>query len=144
LRTMDSQIDDTLTAERVIAQLASSFGVIATLLAAIGLYGVLAYVTAQRTREIGIRMAVGAQPMGVAGLILREVLVLTAVSLVFAIPASIFLTSLLRSQLFNVSNTDALTYVACIATVTAVALLAAAIPARRAATVDPIQALRFE
>ncbi len=144
LRTMNSQIDDTLTAERVIAQLASSFGVIATLLAAIGLYGVLAYVTAQRTREIGIRMAVGARPMGVAGLILREVLVLTAVSLVFAIPASIFLTSLLRSQLFNVSNTDALTYVACIVTVTAVALLAAAIPARRAATVDPIQALRFE
>jgi predicted permease len=144
LRTMNSQIDDTLTAERVIAQLASSFGVIATLLAAIGLYGVLAYVTAQRTREIGIRMAVGAQPMGVAGLILREVLVLTAVSLVFAVPASIFLSGLLRSQLFNVSNTDAVTYVACIATVTAVALLAAAIPARRAATVDPIKALRFE
>jgi predicted permease len=144
LRTMDSQIDDTLTTERVIAQLASSFGVIATLLAAIGLYGVLAYVTAQRTREIGIRMAVGAQPIGVAGLILREVLVLTAVSLVFAIPASIFLTGLLRSQLFNVSNTDAFTYIAGIAIVTAVALLAAAIPARRAATVDPIKALRFE
>jgi predicted permease len=144
LRTMNSQIDDTLTTERVIAQLASSFGVIATLLAAIGLYGVLAYVTAQRTREIGIRMAVGAQPMGVAGLIFREVLLLTAVSLVFAIPASIFLSGLLRSQLFNVSNADALTYVACVFIVTAVALLAAAIPARRAATVDPIRALRFE
>ncbi len=144
LRTMDSQIDDTLTTERVIAQLAASFGVIATLLAAIGLYGVLAYVTAQRTREIGIRMAVGAQPRGVAVLILREVLVLTAVSLVFAIPASIFLSGLLRSQLFKVSNTDALTYIAGVSIVTAVALLAAAIPARRAATVDPIQALRFE
>jgi len=82
--------------------------------------------------------------MGVAGLIFREVLLLTAVSLVFAIPASIFLSGLLRSQLFNVSNADALTYVACVFIVTAVALLAAAIPARRAATVDPIRALRFE
>jgi predicted permease len=144
LRTMDSQVDETLTNERVIAKLASSFGVIATLLAAIGLYGVLAYVTAQRTPEIGIRMAVGAQPLAIAGLILREVLLLTLISLVFAVPASIFLGSLLSSQLFNVSHTDALTYVAGISIVTAVALLAAAIPARRAATVDPIQALRFE
>jgi len=144
LRTMDSQIDDTLTGERVIAMLASSFGVVATLLAAIGLYGVLAYVTAQRTREIGIRMAIGARPMAVAKLILWEVLFLTAVSLVFAIPAAILLTRLLSSQLFNVSHTDAVTYVACVSIVTVVALLAAAVPVRRAATVDPMQALRLE
>ena len=144
LRTMDSQIDEILTGERVTAMLASSFGAIATLLAAIGLYGVLAYVTAQRTREIGIRMAVGAQPMAVAGLILREVLLLTGFSLVFAIPASIALGRLLRSQLFNVSNTDAGIYVAGISIVTVVALLAAALPVRRAATVDPLQALRIE
>ncbi len=144
LRTMDSQVEDTLTNERVIAMLASSFGVIATLLAAIGLYGVLAYVTAQRTREIGIRMAIGAHPMAVARLILREVLLLTAASLAVAVPASLLLGRVLRSQLFNVSNADALTYAACIAIVTAVALLAAALPARRAATVDPMQALRFE
>ncbi len=144
LRTMDSQLDDTLTAERVIAMLASSFGVIATLLAAIGLYGVLAYVTAQRTREIGIRMALGAQSLAIAKLVLREVLVLTATSLVFAIPASLLLGRALRSQLFNVSNSDALTYAAAIAVVTSIALIAAAIPARRAATVDPMQALRAE
>jgi putative ABC transport system permease protein len=144
LRTMGSQLDNTLTAERVIAMLASSFGAIATLLAAIGLYGVLAYVTAQRTREIGIRMAVGAQPAAVARLILREVLVLTAISLMFAIPASLLLGRVLRSQLFNVSTTDGLTYAACIAIVTTVALLAAAFPARRAASVDPMQTLRAE
>ena len=144
LRTMDSQLDDTLTTERVIAMLASSFGAIATLLAAIGLYGVLAYVTAQRTREIGIRMAVGAQPLTVASLILREVLVLIAASLVFAIPASLLLGRALRSQLFNISSTDPLTYVAGIAIVTVVALLAAALPAARAATIDPMQALRAE
>lgn len=144
LRTMDSQLDETLTVERVIAMLASSFGAIATLLAAIGLYGVLAYATAQRTREIGIRMAVGAQPLTIAGLVLREVLGLTAAGLVFAIPASLLLGRVLRSQLFDVSNTDAVTYSACVAIVTAVALLAAALPARRAAAVDPMQALRVE
>jgi putative ABC transport system permease protein len=144
LRTMDSQIDETLTTERVIAMLASSFGIVATFLAAIGLYGVLAYVTARRTREIGIRMAVGARPITVARLILREVLFLTALSLVFAIPASILLGRLLRSQLFNVSNTDAFTYFTGISIVTIVALLAAALPVRRAATVDPMQALRSE
>lgn len=144
LRTMDSQIEQTLNTERVIAMLASSFGVIATLLAAIGLYGVLAYVTTQRTREIGIRMAVGAQPLAVARLVLWEVLVLTAISLVFAIPASLLLGRALQSQLFNVSTTDVLTYVTGIAIVTFVALLAAALPAQRAATVDPMQALRVE
>lgn len=144
LRTMNSQIEETLTTERITAMLASSFGLIATLLAAIGLYGVLAYVTAQRTREIGIRMAVGAQPTAVAGLILREVILLTGVSLVFAIPASIALSGLLSNLLFNVSNTDLGTYVAGISIVSVVALLAAAIPVRRAAMVDPMKALRLD
>jgi putative ABC transport system permease protein len=144
LRTLDAQIDETLNSERVIAMLASTFGVIATLLAAIGLYGVLAYVTAQRTREIGIRMAVGARPAEVAQLILREVLLLTAVSLIFAIPASLVLSGLLRSQLFNVSNTDPVIYFAGILTVTIVALLSAALPAWRAATIDPMLALRTD
>lgn len=144
LRTMDSQIEETLTTERIMAMLASSFGIIATLLAAIGLYGVLSYVTAQRTREIGIRMAIGAQPLAVARLVLREVLGLTAISLAFAIPASLLLGRALQSQLFNVSNSDMLTYTAAIAVITFVVLLAAALPARRAATVDPMQALRTE
>ncbi len=144
LRSMNAQVDDVLNTERIIAMLASSFGVIATLLAAIGLYGVLAYVTAQRTREIGIRMALGARSMAVAGLVLREVLLLTATGLIFAIPASLLLGRALRSQLFNVSVTDGYTYCAAIAIVTAVALVAAALPARRAATVDPMQALRAE
>jgi putative ABC transport system permease protein len=124
--------------------LASSFGVIATLLAAIGLYGVLAYVTAQRTREIGIRMAVGAQPIAVAKLIVREVLVLAAVSLAFAIPSSLLLGRVLRNQLFNVSATDLSTYAGSILIVTAVAVLAAVLPARRAAMVDPTETLRAE
>jgi putative ABC transport system permease protein len=144
LRSMDAQLDDTLTTQRTIALLASSFGVIATLLAAIGLYGVLAFVTAQRTREIGVRLALGARPMALAALVLREVLVLIAISLAFALPASFLLTRLLRSELFNVSTADALTYGAAVAIVTIVAMLAAAIPAHRAASVDPMQALRAD
>lgn len=144
LRTMDAQVDDTLTTERVIARLASSFGVIATFLAAIGLYGVLAYVTAQRTREVGIRMALGAQPLAIAGLVLREVLILTAIGLAFAIPASLLLGRMLLSQLFNVSTADGLTYAGAISVVTAVALLSASLPAHRAATVDPARALASE
>lgn len=144
LRTMDAQVDDTLTPERVIARLALSFGIIATFLAAIGLYGVLAYVTAQRTREVGIRMAVGARPLAIAKLVLSEVLFLTGFSLALAIPASLLLGRTLSSQLFNVSSADAFTYVGAISAVTVVALIAAALPAHRAATVDPVQALRAE
>lgn len=144
LRTMEAQVDDTLTTERVIALLASTFGVIATLLAAIGLYGVLAFVTAQRTREIGVRLALGAQPSAVARLVLREVLILVAIGMTFAIPASLALGQALRSQLFNVSPADAITYAGAIVMVTLVAMLAAALPAYRAATVDPMQALRTD
>jgi predicted permease len=144
LRTMEDQVDDTLTTQRVIALLASSFGVIATLLAAIGLYGVLAFVTAQRTREIGVRLALGAQPSAIARLLLREVLVLVVIGMTFAIPASLALAQVLRSQLFNVSPGDVITYAGAIIGVTAVAMLAAALPAYRAATVDPMQALRTD
>jgi putative ABC transport system permease protein len=143
-RTMEAQVEETLTAERVIALLASSFGVIATLLAAIGLYGVLAFVTAQRTREIGVRLALGAQPSTIARLVLREVLILVAIGMAFAIPASLALGQVLRSQLFNVSPGDTFTYAAAVAGVTGVAMLAAALPAYRAATVDPMQALRAD
>jgi len=144
LRTMEDQVDDTLTTQRVIALLASSFGVIATLLAAIGLYGVLAFVTAQRTREIGVRLALGAQPSAIARLVLREVLVLVVIGLTFAIPASLALGQVLRSQLFNVSPGDVITYAGAIIGVTSVAMLAAALPAYRATTVDPMQALRTD
>lgn len=144
LRPMNAQIKDTITTERVIAMLASSFGIVAALLAAIGVYGVLAYATAQRTREIGVRMAVGATPLEIARLVVREVGVLIATALVFAFPVSLLLTPAIRSQLFNVSTTDAATYASAIVIVAAVALIAAAVPAHRAATVDPMQALRTE
>jgi predicted permease len=144
LRTMQDEINDTISSERMIAMLASVFGALAALLAGIGLYGVLAYSTAQRTREIGIRMALGAQRITVAKLILREVLVLAAGTIVVTLPIAFLLTRTLHEQLFGVSPADPLVYAGGILMIGIVASLAALLPARRAATVDPMQALRTE
>jgi putative ABC transport system permease protein len=143
-RTMQEQIDDNLTAERVIAILASSFGVLAVLMAAVGLYGVLAYSTAQRTREIGIRIALGAARRSVVRMVLMEVLWLAGISIAVALPASLLLTSAVRSQLFGISSSDPLTLVAVTALVAAVAVASALLPARRAAKTEPMVALRYE
>ena len=144
LRTMNDEIDANLLAERVIATLATAFGILATLLAGIGLYGILAYTTAQRNREIGIRMALGARRIAVVGLILREVLLLTGAALAGAIPLAILAARMVRSQLFGVSVADPAVYAAGIVTICVVAAVAGFIPARRAATIDPARALRTE
>jgi predicted permease len=143
-RTMDEQIDDNLTAERVVALLAESFGVLAALMAAIGLYGVLAYSTAQRTSEIGIRMALGASRASVVRVVLSEVLWLTGIAVAVALPASLLLGMAVRSQLFGVSASDPLTLSLATLLTLIVAIASALLPARRAAKIDPIVALRYE
>ena len=127
-RTMDEQIDDNLTAERVVAFLAASFGVLAALMAAIGLYGVLAYSTAQRTSEIGIRMALGASRASVIRVVLVEVLWLTGIAIAVALPTSLLLGMAVRSQLFGISSGDPLTL--CLATlvILVVAIASALLP----------------
>jgi ABC-type antimicrobial peptide transport system permease subunit len=144
MRTMDDQIDTTLSNERMIELLAISFGLLATMLAGVGLYGVLAYSTAQRTREIGIRMALGSSRFGISRLVLVDVLRLAGVGIVVAIPCSVVLGKLLRSQLFGVSSADPLTLGAVVLLIAVVALVAAIVPARRATAVDPTTALRAE
>ena len=144
LRTMDDQIDDSLSNERMISLLAVSFGVLATVLAGVGLYGVLAYTTAQRTREIGIRLALGSGRLAVSRLVLADVLRLAGIGLAVAIPVALGLARLLRSQLFGISPADPLTLIAVVLLVAAVALVAALLPATRAASVNPIEALRTE
>ncbi|HZD51256.1 MAG TPA: ABC transporter permease [Silvibacterium sp.] len=144
LRTMTEEIDENLLNERAIAMLAAAFGLLATLLAGIGLYGILAYSTAQRTREIGIRMALGARRGTVVRLVLREVLLLAGCATVVTIPLAMLATRAVRSQLFGVSVADPLVYGAGILTICLVAVLAGFIPARRAATIDPARALRTE
>jgi predicted permease len=143
-RTMDEQIADNLITARVVAFLAESFGVLAALMAAIGLYGVLAYSTAQRTSEIGIRMAVGASRASVVRVVLVEVLWLTGVAIAIALPASLLLGVAVRSQLFGISSSDPLTLSLATLLILVVAIVSALLPARRAAKVDPIVALRYE
>jgi putative ABC transport system permease protein len=143
-RTMDEQIDNNLTAERVIALLASGFGVLAALMAAVGLYGVLAYSTSQRTSEIGIRMALGATRASVVRMVLFEVLWLAGISIAVAVPLSLLLMSVARSQLYGISSSDPLTLCLMTVLVTLVALASAMLPARRAARVEPMKALRYE
>jgi putative ABC transport system permease protein len=144
LRTMDDLIADNLSSERLVALLSISFGVLAILLTAIGLYGVLAYSTAQRTREIGVRMALGSDRRSVVRLVLGDVLWLAGISIAITLPLSFLFSHMLRSQLFGVSAYDPITVVAGTILVALVALLAASLPARRAASIEPMKALRTE
>jgi putative ABC transport system permease protein len=144
LRTMDDQIETTLSNERLIELLAISFGLLATVLAGVGLYGVLAYSTAQRTREIGVRMALGSSKAEVSRLVLVDVLRLTGIGVTVAIPCAIVLGRLLRSQLFGVSASDPTTLGGVVLLIALVALMAAVVPAWRASSVDPVKALRAE
>ncbi len=144
LRTMDEQIDGILTNERLLAMLASGFGMLAALMAAIGLYGVLAFSTAQRTREIGVRMALGASRLNVVRIVVREVLWLAGIGVAVAIPIALLLSRALRDQLYGTSARDPLTILTVVLTTGAVSGVAAFIPARRASSVDPMTALRYE
>jgi ABC-type antimicrobial peptide transport system permease subunit len=144
LRTMEDQLDESLAAQRVIASLSAFFGILATLLAAIGLYGVMAYTVTRRTREIGIRLALGAGRGNLLTLIMREVAVLTLVGVAIAIPAALALTRLVRSELYGIVPNDPLSIVLAALLLISVALLAGYIPANRATRVDPLRALRYE
>jgi ABC-type antimicrobial peptide transport system permease subunit len=126
------------------AWLAGLFGLLAALLAAIGLYGVIAYSVARRTREIGVRMALGAGRGHVLSLVLREVLVLVGIGVAVGVPAALALTRLARSMLYGVEPHDPATLAGAVLLMAGSAALAGYLPARRAARVDPMVALRCE
>jgi len=144
LQSLNAGIDITLTSERMLSFLATSFGFVAAFITAIGLYGVLAFSIAQRTREIGVRMALGATRGAVVKLVLREVLIITGCSVVVAVPLSIALSSFVKNQLYGISYSDPKTLIFVVLTIGFVALAAASLPARRAVRVQPITALRYE
>jgi predicted permease len=144
LKTVDQQITEDLGSERTLSLLAVSFGVLAALLAGIGLYGMLAFSTAQRTREIGIRMALGSSRTAVVGLVLGSVGKLLLISMAVAVPAALGLSRLVRSQLFGVSAHDPMALLGAASIVVAAAALAAALPSRSAASVNPSETLRYE
>lgn len=144
LQSMNAEIDTTLSSERMLSFLASSFGAVAAFITAIGLYGVLAYSIAQRTREIGVRMALGATRGAVLKMVLSEVLIMTGCSVAVAIPLSVALSSIVKNQLYGVSYRDPATLVFVVIAIGVMALIAASVPARRAVQVQPITALRYE
>ena len=144
MRTMEEHVRAALYGERMMVQLVSSMGVLGLLLAAIGLFGVISCSVARRTREIGIRIAIGAHPHDVARLVLARASMLAAAGIAIGLLLALIAGRLLTSAVYGVSVRDPLTYAAAITTMALVALAAAAIPARRAAAVDPLRALRAE
>jgi len=144
LRTMDAEIDYSASDARALAFLAIGFSALATLLAGVGLYGVLAYATEQRTREIGVRLALGARRWSVASLVLKEMALIAAIAVIVALPSVVGLGTLIGSQLYGITAYDPLALAAALALTVASASLAAALPALRAASIEPMQALRTE
>ena len=144
LRTETEQIDRTIFTERLLAQLSVIFGTLALLLTAVGLYGLLSYEVARRVREIGIRVAIGAQARQVLSLVLGQTVLTVALGLLVGLLCSAAATHLLTSFLFGVEANDPLTFVAVTGIFLAIAALAAYLPARRATRVDPAIALRYE
>ncbi|MGA3185487.1 MAG: ABC transporter permease [Bryobacteraceae bacterium] len=144
MRTTEEQISNSLSSERLIASLSAVFGFLATLLATIGLYGVMAYAVARRTREIGIRMALGAAQSNVVWMVMKEVLLLVGLGVGIGVPAALALTGLVRSQLFGIAPNDPWTLTIAAVGLAVVACAAGYIPAIRASRIDPILALRYE
>jgi putative ABC transport system permease protein len=144
VRAMESLIGASVARARFNTLLLTIFAVVALLLAGVGIYGVMAYSVAQRTQEIGVRMALGARATDVARLVVRTGMMLTLGGVAIGMAASFALSWLMKTLLFNVSETDPLTFVGVPLLLALVALLACLIPARRAAKVDPMVALRYE
>jgi predicted permease len=144
MRTLDDQMQISLLTERLLAALSTVFGCLATLLAALGLYGVMAFMVARRTREIGIRMALGAGQGAVVWMVLRETLALAGIGVALGLAGAYAVTRLIQAQLFGVQPTDLLTMAAASLEIAAVTALAGYIPARRATGIDPMSALRWE
>ncbi|MGH9709486.1 MAG: FtsX-like permease family protein, partial [Candidatus Acidiferrales bacterium] len=144
LMTLDSRIQMDTVTQRMGGTFVGAFGIVALVLAAIGIYGVLSYTTRQRTHEIGIRMALGAEPGDVFGLVLRQGAKLAFLGLAIGLAASFVLTRALSSQLFGITATDPLTFAGVALLLLVVAMLACYLPARRAMRTDPMIALRYE
>ncbi len=144
METIEKQVQESLMTERLVAALSTGFALLAVLLAAIGLYGVMAYVVAQRTREIGVRIALGASRGDVLWLVMKEVLILAGVGIAAGLPAAYGLTYLVRSQLYGVRPSDPATQTLAVAGIALAALFSGWVPARRATAIDPMQALRWE
>jgi predicted permease len=144
MKTVEGQLDETLLTDRLIALLSAGFGLLATLLASIGLYGVMAFVVVRRRKELGIRLALGAQPGGLVWLVMREVLWLLAIGLAVGVPAGLAAGKYVSSQLYGINPHDPSIAISTVVLLAIVSAAAGLIPARRASRIDPILALRYE
>jgi macrolide transport system ATP-binding/permease protein len=143
-QTFDQQIGDWFNEERMLARLTMLFGVLALLLATIGLYGVTAYTVVRRTVEIGIRMAVGADRAGVVAMIMRGAIAQTLLGLMIGVPVTLLCVRYVKAQLYEVTSSNPVVMIVAIVTLAVAAGIAGMIPAQRAASTDPVQALRTE
>ena len=143
-RTMKDQIQSTLAAETALAELAAGFGLLALVLAIIGIYGMMSYAVNRRTGEIGLRIAFGAQTRQILSRVLREAFWLTSAGIVLGLGAAVWLTHLIRVMLYGIGSTDVLTIASTTLLLLSIALFAAFVPARRASRIDPIRALRHD
>jgi ABC-type antimicrobial peptide transport system permease subunit len=144
IRTQSADIDQTINQEIVFARLCTAFAALALAIACVGLYGTMSYTVARRTKEIGVRMALGARRSGVIWMVLREVCVLVAAGLAISLPIALASSRLLESFLFGVRPNDPRALAAAAAILLAAALVAGYAPSRRASRVDPMVALRHE
>jgi putative ABC transport system permease protein len=144
LRTLDQQIRLNVIEDRIVLQLAAVFAVLATALAMLGLYGVMAHSVTRRTREIGIRMALGAEPGRIRGMVMRELLWILIAGLAAGVPAAMLLAHFAESQLFGVKARDLMVVAGAVLALTVTAIAAGYLPARRASRVNPLEALRYE
>jgi predicted permease len=144
VRTMDHRVSESLARRRFSMLLLSLFAFLALALATIGIYGVMAYLVNQGTREIGIRIALGATPRHILGQVVSQGMAMAFSGLVLGLAGALALSRLMRNLLFGVNSTDAVTFVSISVILTAIALVASYIPAHRAAQVDPVVSLRYE
>jgi ABC-type antimicrobial peptide transport system permease subunit len=144
VRTQSAEIEQTMNQEIVFARLCTGFAILALVIASVGLYGTMAYAVARRTTEIGIRMALGAQRGAVMRMILRQVLMLTAVGLGIGLPTALTASKLVESFLFGIKANDPLALMLSVAVLSCATMAAGYVPARKASHIDPITAIRYE